>query len=573
MKSDVTGAALKTRHLIWLIGSFSVFVNLLMLVGPLYMLQVYDRVLSSRSVETLIALTALVAFLYFIMGLLDFARLRVASRIAARLQSGMEQSVFDAMLRQSNGSASTDKFSTGLRDLEAVQRLVSSPGYMVIFDLPWTPIFLFGIWLFHPSLGILALCGGALLIALAILNQISSRKHILAANHASFKSNSSTDHFVKNAEILKSLGMNPGIRARWVEQREEALEHATTASDVTGKFSSSTKTLRLFLQSLMLGLGAYLVLLDELTPGAMIVGSILLGRALAPVELAINQWAAFQAALKGWAAVKNLLTDYPQPQPVMSLPSPKPELAVENITVIAPGQEQACLMALSFKISPGTACGIIGHSGAGKSTLAKALTTAWKLAGGKIRLGGISIDQLSENDLAKYIGYLPQSVTLFEGSIAENIAALDPQLDSDAVVKAAMLADAHQMILRLPEGYDTQVSESKSFLSGGQIQRLGLARALYGDPSFVILDEPNSNLDTSGSQALNNAVRQLKSRGCAVLIIAHRPAALVECDTLLVLEHGTKTAFGPKDAILQKMVKNHNEIQSMNKKFQADEKA
>ena len=348
---------------------------------------------------------------------------------------------------------------------------------------------------------------------------------------------------------------------RWMTARSAALKDNLAANDTGGGFTTLTKTLRLFLQSAMLGLGAYLVLQGEMTPGAMIAGSILMGRALAPIELGLGQWPMVQRAMKGWDNLGELLAKVPPEQERTALPQPKALLEVQGLAVVAPGENRPLLRNVTFRVQPGQAIGVIGPSGSGKSTLAKALTGAWRPAAGTVRLDGASIDQYAPDVLGRHIGYLPQRVQLFDGTIAQNIARLSTQPDSEKVVAAAKRAAAHDMIVKLPEGYDTQVSAGGGRLSGGQMQRIALARALYDDPVIVILDEPNSNLDNDGSVALNNAIKQLKAEEKSVLIMAHRPAAIQECDTLLVVDQGMQSAFGPKETVLKEMVANHQSIQ------------
>ncbi len=558
-REELRAARKESRSLYWFVAIFSFFVNLLMLTGPLYMLQVYDRVLGSRSEATLIALSLLVAFLYGMMGLLDFARGRVMGRVGARFQARLDRRVFEAVMRRS-AIASDEKSATGLRDLEAVQRLMTSPVLMSLFDIPWTPVFLIGIMIFHPWLGYLALVGGAILIVIALLNQLSTREPVSKANMATFKSENMAEQIRNEAEMIRSLGMTGAAFHRWQTARTESLRSALKSADLAGGFNTSTKTFRLFLQSAMLGLGAYLVLQGELTPGAMIAGSILLGRALAPIESAIGQWPMVQRSLKGWDSLSELLGEVPPEPERTPLPKPKAKLEAQAVTVIPPGEQQAALRAVNFVIQPGQAVGVIGPSGAGKSTLARAITGVWRPAGGKMRLDGASLDNYAPDVLGQHIGYLPQRVQLFDGTIAENIARLLPDADPQKIVEAAQRAAAHDMILKLPDGYDTRVSAAGGRLSGGQIQRIGLARALYGDPVILVLDEPNSNLDNEGSMALNLAIRQMKEEQKSVLIMAHRPAAIQECDTLLVLDGGVRTAFGPKDDVLKNMVQNHEAI-------------
>lgn len=556
---ELRAARRESRSLYWAVALFSVFANLLMLTGPLYMLQVYDRVLGSRSEATLVALSLLVVFLYGIMGILDYTRGRIMARVGARFQARLDRRVFDAMVRRS-AVAPDASAQTGLADLESVQRLIASPVVTSGFDLPWTPIFLAGIALFHPWLGYLALAGGGLLIFITFLNQVFSQRPVTQANISSHRANLLSEEVRGEAEMIQSMGMRGAAFERWKEARNASLLESVSANDVVGGFTSTTKTLRLFLQSAMLGLGAYLVLLGELTPGAMIAGSILLGRALAPIELIIGQWALVQRARKGWSSLADLLTKVPEEAPRTQLPKPRARLDVQSITMVPPGESRASLKTVSFRVEPGQAVGVIGPSGAGKSTLARALTGVWRPAGGTIRLDGAGLDQYPPDVLGTHIGYLPQRVMLFDGTIAENIARLSRTPDPDKVVAAAKKAAAHDMIVHLPDGYDTRVTAGGGRLSGGQIQRIGLARALYDDPVIVILDEPNSNLDNEGSLALNHAIRALKADGRSVLIMAHRPAAIQECDTLLVLDQGTRAAFGPKDQVLRELVVNHEEI-------------
>ncbi|ETW12108.1 type I secretion system ATPase [Roseivivax marinus] len=550
----------ESRPYYWFVGIFSFFVNMLMLTGPLYMLQVYDRVLGSRSIATLVALSVLVVFLYGMMGLLDYVRGRVMGRVAARFQSKLDTRVFDAVVRKS--AVQPDQLSaTGLRDLESVQRLMSSPVLMAIFDIPWTPVFLFGIMLFHPWLGYLAITGGAVLIAIAIVNQFVSRNPTLKSNVLTMQSEKISDQVRQEAEMVHALGMRRAAFLRWSDARKKSLSGQIGSADLTSSFTTLTRTLRLLLQSAMLGLGAYLVLQGELTPGAMIAGSILMGRALAPIELAIGQWPLVERARKGWHNLAQLLSEVPPEQPRTALPRPRAKLDVQQLTVVPPGEQQAALRIVSFNLEPGQALGVIGPSGAGKSTLARALTGVWRPAGGKVRLDGATLDQYGPDVLGEHIGYLPQRVTLFDGTIAENISRLSQAPDDAAIVEAAKKAAAHEMILKLPDGYNTRVSPTGGKLSGGQMQRIGLARAMYGDPVILVLDEPNSNLDNEGSQAVNQAIKRMKAEGKAAIIMAHRPAAIQECDVLLMLENGARAAFGPKEEVLKSMVKNHEQIQ------------
>lgn len=550
----------RSRGLFWAVALLSAFVNMLMLTGPLYMMQVYDRVLGSRSEATLLALTLLVVFLYGMMGLLDAVRGRIMRRVAARFQAGLDRRVFDAMIRRSAVSGDPEA-QTGLSDLESIQKLLASPVVMAGFDLPWTPIFLAGIALFHPWLGILAICGGGVLIAIAVINQILSTAPGKAAMVSGHQAMVQSEEIRTEAEMIQAMGMRQAAFQRWRVARDKALADSVSASDVTGTFGTLTKTLRLFLQSAMLGLGAYLTLQGEVSPGAMIAGSILLGRALSPIEVGLGQWPLVQRARKGWQNLEELLGKTPPEAARTALPEPRALLEVEAIAATAPGESRPLLRNVTFRVEPGEAIGVIGPSGSGKSTLARVLTGAWRTAAGTVRLDGAALSQYDPAVLGDHIGYLPQRVQLFDGTIAQNIARLAETPDAAAVVEAAKSAAAHDMIVKLPDGYDTRVRAGGGRLSGGQMQRIGLARALFGKPAIVILDEPNSNLDNEGSVALNNAIKRLKAQGKSVLIMAHRPAAIQECDKLLVIDQGTMTAFGPKDEVLRKMVTNHRDIQ------------
>jgi len=558
-RAELRAARRESLGLYWFVALFSVFVNLLMLTGPLYMLQVYDRVLGSRSVETLIALSVLVFYLFAMMGLLDYARGRIMGRVAARFQARLDRRVFDAVIRKS-AIAPDIRSTTGLADLEAVQRLMAAPVLMALFDLPWTPVFLMGIWLFHPWLGMLAMAGGAVLIVIAVLNQRLTRAPQQAANLAVVEAEQVAGQIRGEAEMVQAMGMRDAAFDRWQKARARSLDGQIAAADLGGTLTTTTRAFRLFLQSAMLGLGAYLVLRGEMTAGGIIAGSILLGRALAPVEQAVGQWQMVQRAQRGWESLAELLSAVPPEAPRIALPRPRARIEAERLTVVPPGARQPSLRGIGFAVAPGQAVGVIGPSGAGKSTLARALTGVWRPAAGTIRLDGATLDQYAPEALGRHIGYLPQRVQIFDGTVAENIARMSNAPDADQVVAAARMADAHEMILRLPEGYDTPLSASSAQLSGGQLQRIGLARALYGEPVILVLDEPNSNLDNEGNAAVNAAIRRFKAQERSVLVMAHRPAAIQECDHILMLDGGAVRAFGPKEEVLRKVVQNHEQI-------------
>ena len=539
---------------------FSIFVNLLMLTSPLYMLQVYDRVLVSRSQETLLALSLLATFLFLVMGVLDHARARVMARIGARLQARLDARVLSAAFRRLAVAPQDTAALAAQRDLDALARFWASPVLLALFDAPWTPIFAAAIFVFHPWLGWLAISGGVFLIGVSWINQRSTEAPLNAASLASLTSDRQAENLKSESELIQALGMTGAAFQRWQVTRTRALTQGLTASDTAGRWSVLTKTFRLFLQSAMLGLSAWLVLRGELSAGAMIASSILMGRALQPIEQAVGQWPVVTRAAQARARLADLLTRTPPPALRTKLPRPKAVLEVQGLTVVPPGSSAPVLRGVSFTVQPGQALGVIGTSGSGKSSLARALIGVWRPSAGRIRLDGATLDQYDPDALGSYTGYLPQRVTLFDGTIADNIARLQTGADPARIIAAARAAAAHDLILQLPDGYDTPISTMGSRLSGGQIQRIGLARALYGDPVILILDEPNSNLDNDGSLALNEAIRAAKSAGCAVLIMAHRPAAIQECDLLLVMKDGAVSAFGPRDAILRDMVKNASDI-------------
>lgn len=534
---------------------FSVAVNLLVLTGPIYMLQIVERVLVSRSEETLVALSALAAFLFLCMAILDHARARIMSIVGARFQDGLDRRAFEAATARSSAFPGDPAAHAALRDLEAVQRLVASPVMLACFDMPWTPVFIGVIFLFHPLLGWVALAGAAVLILTAIANQRLTKLPQATASAAAMRADWQADRMRDEADLLRALGMTGAAFDRWQTGRRAALAGTLAAAGRTLAFASVARTFRLFLQSAILGFGAWLVLRGELGAGPMMAASILMARGLAPVETALAHWAVACRAGEGLARLGALLSRAPVAPVRTGLPRPAARIDVVNLTVVPPGGSAPCLRNVSFSLLPGQAMGVIGPTGSGKSTLARAIAGVWQPLGGTIRLDGAMIGQYDPDTFGSYIGYLPQRVALFDGTIAENIARLALRPDAGKIVQAAMRASAHEMIVRLPEGYDTPVSAIGDRLSGGQMQRIGLARAIYGDPLLLVLDEPNSNLDSDGSVALNFAIRSMKERGNAVLVMAHRPAAVQECDLLLLIEDGMARAFGPREQVLRDLAR------------------
>jgi ATP-binding cassette subfamily C protein len=559
-EAELKDALFEGRRFFVAIGVFSFFVNLLVLTSPIFMLQIYDRVLSSRSEATLVALVVIMSFLMLMMGVLDYARGRLLARRGARFQQKLDQRVFDAIMRRSVVANERARPATGLRDLEAIQRVMSTPAPFAVFDIPWTPVFLLAIFSFHWTMGVLAISGGLLLVLLTWANQAFSKDSQKTATIAAAQSEGFTEAVRRDGETVHGLGMRPAVQARWLVFRDRSLGASITASDRTGGFSIASKTLRMYLQSCMLGLGAYLAIRGEMSPGAMIAGSIMMGRALAPIEQAIGQWSMVQRAMQGWSSLVELLEKTPAAPDRTRLPDPRAILEAQQLTVVAPGEQAAAIRMVSFRVDPGQALGVIGPSASGKSTLARAIAGVWRPASGTVRLDGAALDQYGDADLGRHMGYLPQDVVLFDGTVAENIARMAVKPNDEEVVLAAKRAGAHELILGLPRGYDTPVSAGGGKLSGGQRQRIGLARALFGDPAVVILDEPNSNLDSSGSEALNAAIEDLKARGKAVIIMAHRPAAIHHCDLILMMEGGVRKAFGPKDEVLRQHVRNWPQV-------------
>jgi len=515
-KEELRAARRQSRGWFWLTGLFSLFANLLLLTGPLYMMQVYDGVLSSGSQETLVALSGLVLFFYVIMGILDFGRTRMLGRVGYQFYQQLEQRVFHAVLRKA-AVLPNARTQGALTDLNTLRQSFAAPYVMATYDLPWTPVFFAAMFLFHPLLGLAGVAGAAALFATTWINQRMSRHHYQrGATHAQAAQNMAT-LLHDEADFVRASGMPRAGFARWHREQQTALAHETTASEIGSGFSVLTKTLRLFLQSAMLGLAAWLVIQGQMSAGGMIAASVVLGRALAPIETLLNQWASLQQGIESWNKLAALLGEVPKEPDRIELPQPRADLEVKGLTVVPPGERTATLKSVHFNVKP---------------------------------VDGAALDQYAPEVLGKHIGYLPQQVVLFDGTIAENIARLEPEPNDTKVVAAAQMAGAHEMILGLPKGYDTYVRAGHLRLSGGQLQRIGLARALYHAPVLVILDEPNSNLDSDGSKALNHAIKALKQQDRAVLIMAHRPAAIRECDKLLVLENGMRTSFGPRDQVL-----------------------
>ncbi|MDA8585556.1 type I secretion system permease/ATPase [Rhodobacteraceae bacterium] len=549
-----------SRHFLWFALVFSVFVNILMMTGPLFMLQVYDRVLGSRSEETLVALVVLVLGLYGFMWLLDFARSRLLARYGARFQSSMDDRVFEAQL---GNDGSRPETASAQRDLEAVQGVFASSALTSIMDVPFTPLFIGVIFIFHPLLGWFALAGGLVLVCITLLSQVLTSKRVSEAQGRSEIANRFGENARRASELIRGQGMIQPVTERWMSHRMTALQDNMTAVDWTGAFSTFTKSFRLSLQSLVLALGAWLVLGGEMSAGAMIAGSILLGRALAPIEQIIGRWPQIARARQGWLSLRTFWDQMPDIPERTQLPPPSGQLDVKGVTISTAPGKPPLLYNVSFSVAPGEALGVIGKSGSGKTTIARTVLGLVTPTLGECRLGGALIQHYRAEDLGTYIGYLPQDPMLITGTIAENIARMSMEPDSAMVVAAAQKAKAHELILSLPDGYETRIEDNKIGLSGGQRQRIALARALFGDPVLLVLDEPNSALDQEGSDALNSAISTMKAEGRSVIIMTHRPIAISQCDTLLIVEKGAVKAQGPRDEIIKSMMKNSDGISRM----------
>jgi len=529
----------------------SFFVNLLMLTGPLFMLQVYDRVLASGSIPTLQALFLLVAGLYVVMGLLDFLRGRVLANAGARFQAVLDGRVFEGTMRVALVPGERARPANAMRDLEAIQQFLSGPAPYAFFDAPWAPIYIAVIFALHSYMGWFAVGAAVVLLVLALLNQITTLAPEKESRAATASAEKYSESVRREAETVRALGMIETAKAHWGRQRGDALVAQMSHSGRSGLFQAMSKSVRLFLQSAILAVGAWLAVKQEISPGAMIAGSILMGRALAPIDQAIAQWRVFIRARQASTALQHFFASLPVAEPRTALPDPAARLTVSNVAIAPPGMRTPLVRGVSFDVQPGEAVGVIGPSASGKSTLARALVGIWPVMAGEVRLDGATLDQWSEEDFGKLIGYLPQDVGLFDGTIARNIARLSETASDGDILLAAQRAGVHDMIVKLPDGYSTEIGEGGAQLSGGQRQRIGLARALFGDPPLLVFDEPNANLDAEGEQSLIHAIRQAKERGRAVIVMAHRPSAIAVCDRLLVMKNGMPVAFGPRDEVLK----------------------
>ena len=554
MHSNIMAALKDCRQAFWSVALFSAVVNILMLAGPLYMLQIYDRVLSSRSVPTLVALSIFLIGAYVFQGALDIVRSRIVVRAAALLDRRLGTTVHKAVLHLAIQSRHTRDAQQPIRDLDQIRAFLTSPGPIAIVDLPWMPVFLAICFLVHPWLGFIALAGAVILIIVTILNERASRAPARAVSKDAGLRAAMIETDRRNSETVIAMGMADTLAKRWVQINDRYLKAVGAASDVVSTYGSISKILRLLLQSAILGFGAYLVIRQELTAGSMIAASIMMGRALAPIETAIANWRTFIAARQSTTRLSGILAKMPSMRASTALPKPGKGLEVEKVTVAAPGSAAAILKDAHFRLNAGEVLGVIGPNGAGKTSLIRTLAGIWPPARGEVRIDGAPFDQWDPEFIGRDVGYVPQVAELFEGTIAENISRMAASPDNEAVLRAARAAGVHEMVLRLPSGYDARIGESGAVLSAGQRQRIAIARALFGDPFLILFDEPNSNLDSDGETALLRTVSELKVRGAIVIIVAHRPSALAVCDKVLYLANGTQHAFGPRDAVLQKVL-------------------
>ena len=551
-QSDELAMALQAvRSALLTVAAFSGFINVLMLSPAIYMLQVYDRVLGSRNETTLLVLSVLVVGAFLFMAALEAVRGWVLVRVGARLDSQLNARVFTAAFER-NLRRPGSNTAQPIHDLNTVRQTLTGAALLAAFDAPWLPIYLVVIFLMSPALGWFATGGALLLLVLAVVNERVSKPRLDVAQKFALQSHQALTNHLRNAEVIEAMGMLPHIRSRWYELHRQQIQTQAGASDLAAILGGATKFVRIALQSLVLGFGALLVLEGQLTPGMMIAASILAGRALAPVELLVANWKQIVTGRQAYGRLRELLDTHPPRREGMSLPAPRGQVSVEMASTTAPGTQRLILKNLSFTIAPGEVVAVVGPSASGKSTLARLLVGIWPTVAGSVRLDGASVYDWNKDELGPHIGYLPQDIELFDGTVAENIARFGA-VDAQKVVEAARRVDMHEQILRLPMGYDTALGTDGSNLSGGQRQRIGLARALYGDPSFIVLDEPNSNLDESGERALVEAVKALKARGKTVVLITHRMSTLAACDKILVLADGALAAYGPRDEVFKAM--------------------
>ncbi|MEM7766698.1 MAG: type I secretion system permease/ATPase [Pseudomonadota bacterium] len=534
-------------------GIFGLAINILMLTGPLYMLQVYDRVLASQSIPTLVALTVLVAVLYTTLGFLDWIRQSIFTDAGSRFEDKLSDTAFEAVIAENMRDPGKLSDRT-LSSLRVIRKFYSGPSLAAVFDIPFSPMFYAVLFMLHWAYGAWAIFGTVVLVILAIVNKQVSSKAVARAEELERGAQQTTMEVMRNVEVMEAMGMRGRLAQRWRGLSDESDEAIRKSSHSMGAFAASTKVFRLFLQSAILGLGAYLSIVGLSTPGAMIAASIIMGRAITPIQSVVTQWRTIVTAGTAWQMLKQQMESAPDEADSMDLPPIQGHLRLENVYSGPPSVKENTLRGITMELEPGDMLGVLGPSASGKSSLGRVILGLWPSRHGVVRIDGADVRSYSRDKLGPQIGYMPQQVDLFAGSVMENISRFDPEASPQDIVAAAQAAGCHHLILALPDGYNTPVGVGGSYLSAGQRQRVGLARALYKDPNFVILDEPNSNLDNAGDQALANALHALKQRGATTVIIAHRPNAIVHCTKLAVIESGELKAFGPRDEILPKVL-------------------
>ncbi len=554
-RSELRDALMACRSALIVICVFSGIINMLMLTGSFFMLEVYDRVLPSRSIPTLLALAAIAVVLYAFQGVLDVIRSRVLVRVGGHLNERLGPRVYDTIVRSPFKLPGRRDNLQGLRDLDQIRSFLSGGGPIALFDLPWMPLYLGVCFAFHFYIGLTATFGAIVLVLLTALAEVLTRKPTNEVTRAGAARIGLAEAGQRNAEVLQAMGMAGRLGREWARWDDTYLTLQQRASDVGGGLGAISKVLRMILQSSVLGVGAYLVIQQEATAGIIIAGSILSARALAPVDAAVANWKGFHAARQGWRRLAEMLTAVPPLAEPMLLPPPSKAFSVEGVSVAPPGVGRLVVQDASFELESGDGLGIIGPSASGKSSLARVLVGVWTPIRGRVRLDGATLDQWSPEVLGHHIGYLPQDVEMFEGSVAQNISRFDPEAKAEEIVAAAHAASVHDLILRLPEGYETNIGWGGTSLSAGQRQRIALARALFGNPFLVVLDEPNSNLDAEGEEMLTKAILGVRARGGLVIVIAHRPSALAGVGTVLVMAEGRVQSFGPKDEVLRKTLR------------------
>lgn len=552
-RSELALALTELKQYFIYAGVFSAAINLLMLTPIIYMLAVYDRVVSSGSLSTLAMLTLLMVGLILAMGGFEWVRSQILVSASNRMELSLRKRVNDATFKRSLNSGGMKSDSQPLQDLSGLRQFLTGNGLFAFFDAPWFPIYVLIMFLFHPWFGVMGIIGGIIMVAFAVVNEASTNSRLKEANTEAGRVQAQTQSSLRNAEVVAAMGMANSIRERQEQSSNKVLSLQSDASNRAGIITSITKSTRIILQSLALGLGALLALRQEISPGMMIAGSLLLGRALAPIDLLVGTWKGFSVARVQFDRLEELLENIPDEKESMSLPAPLGNVSVEQVSVVPPGSRQVVVRGVNFVLQAGEALGIVGPSASGKSSLARALLGIWPTYSGNVRLDGADIAAWDRSELGPHIGYLPQDIELFDGSIADNICRF-ANPDSEAIVSAAKLAGVHEMILHLPNGYDTVIGGAGGMLSGGQRQRIGLARAVYGLPKLLILDEPNSNLDDQGEKELVDAMHRIKQSGCTIVVITHRTMVLQSVDKILVMKEGAPVSFGPRDQVLASLM-------------------